>query len=644
MSRVLRSTFLSGLAVVGLSLTGCAPPIPLDLGAPGPSGSLSVEISGLPSGTGGRVRVMGPGGYSQSLAGSAQLSGLLVGAYRIIAEFVNTQDLTWIAQPSPDSVFIGAGATTTVSVSYTGRPLTTLNLRVLGTQLMQVTQSADGSVPMVAARDALLRVFVVADGPNGESPVVRVRLYSGGIPVDSVDVTRPTLGVPLSVDSTVLGGSWNALIPAGRMSAGLSYQVQLDPDDSISETNESDNRWPSTTGQQGIAVQGVPPLNVRFVPVRQSVNGLTGNISAANQAAFIETTRRIYPLSTVNVDLHALYTTHAPALDANDASGAWGQILNETSALQAAEGSSENYMSVVSTSYGSGIAGFGWVGAPAAVAWDKPGSAPGVIAHELGHNFGRFHAPCGSPSNPDLNFPYSGAFIGTWGIDLTALSLKAPTAIRDLMSYCHPEWISDYTYMGVLAFRGSSAGAQPGEPAPGLLVWGRILPDRLVLEPGFAVTAPARLPTRAGPNQLEGLDASSRRIFSLSFDGTVVEDVPGRDERQFAFVVPLSQADLGRIAGLRLVSNGMTALRVPAAGLRNALMDSTVSAALVGGELEVTWAREYPLAVIRDAGTGQILSLARDGSARVMAGAAGVRVDLSDGVSSAPGVTLRPAP
>ena len=166
-----------------------------------------------------------------------------------------------------------------------------------------------------------------------------------------------------------------------------------------------------------------------------------------------------------------------------------------------------------------------------------------------------------------------------------------------------------------------------------------------MLEPGFAVNAPAHLPTRAGPNRLDGLDNNGQRIFSFTFEGTAVQDVPSGDERQFAFVVPLSQTDLSRVASLKLVGSGMTALRVPAAGLRTGLMDSaSVSASLVDGETEVRWDPVYPLAVIRDAATGEILSLGRDGTARVPAGAAGVRVDLSDGVSSAPGITLHPAP
>ena len=42
----------------------------------------------------------------------------------------------------------------------------------------------------------------------------------------------------------------------------------------------------------------------------------------------------------------------------------------------------------------------------------------GSFAHELGHNFGRNHAPCGSPPNVDPAYPYPGADIGTLGCDI----------------------------------------------------------------------------------------------------------------------------------------------------------------------------------------------------------------------------------
>ena len=103
--------------------------------------------------------------------------------------------------------------------------------------------------------------------------------------------------------------------------------------------------------------------------------------------------------------------------------------------------------------------GYGYVPGRAAVGWDKLPSASGVAAHELGHNFGRSHAPCGGVASPDPNYPYAGGVTGQWGYDLVAGTLKPPTN-TDLMGYCGNTWISDYTYMGVH----EPARARPANP------------------------------------------------------------------------------------------------------------------------------------------------------------------------------------
>jgi hypothetical protein len=604
---------------------------------PSTSAKLDVQVSGLPAGTAARVTVSGPAGYSRLLAATTRLSGLEAGLYHVTPGYVNAQGQTWTGQSSPDSVILDAGDSMAVAVTYTGGPAVTLNLRIAGVQLIQSTQRADNSVPMVANRDALLRVFVTANSANTVAPPVRVRVFDGSTQVDSLDVAAPGTGVPQTVDTATLAASWNVLIPAARVVAGLAYQVEVDPRDAVAETDETDNQWPGGNARQSVATQVVPVFNLRFVPVKQSVNNLTGQANNANKDALAAMARQIFPLSAANISVRSVYTTSAAALDANDNSGAWGQILNETSALQAADGSPDEYVSIVATTYSSGIAGLGWIGAPAAVAWDKAGSAPGVIAHELGHNFGRLHAPCGNPSGPDASYPYAGAGIGTWGIDLPALSLKSPATLRDLMSYCHPEWISDYTYMAVLGFRGTGADLQPAAPAgPGLLIWGRIRNGMVVLEPSFMVNARPRLPTRRGPEQIEGLDAVGNRVFSFSFEGELVPDLPTGEQRQFAYVVPLPEADRARLASLRLISRGFTVLRAPTATLRasSAVSSPLVTATQVGGDTDVRWDRAWPMAIIRDAQTGEILSLAREGSSRVRATGAGVRVDLTDGVMS----------
>jgi hypothetical protein len=66
------------------------------------------------------------------------------------------------------------------------------------------------------------------------------------------------------------------------------------------------------------------------------------------------------------------------------------------------------------------------------------------MPHEVGHNHGRQHAPCGTSGDP--SYPYAGAAIGDWGYDLLQQKLYPPDSTKDLMSYCNPTWVSDYTY------------------------------------------------------------------------------------------------------------------------------------------------------------------------------------------------------
>jgi hypothetical protein len=67
--------------------------------------------------------------------------------------------------------------------------------------------------------------------------------------------------------------------------------------------------------------------------------------------------------------------------------------------------------------------------------------------HEVGHNHGREHAPCGTSG--DASFPHAGAKIGEWGYDLVKHGLKRPSDYVDVMSYCTPTWISDYNYEAI---------------------------------------------------------------------------------------------------------------------------------------------------------------------------------------------------
>ncbi len=88
-----------------------------------------------------------------------------------------------------------------------------------------------------------------------------------------------------------------------------------------------------------------------------------------------------------------------------------------------------------------------------APAWPDAGA---TIAHEMGHNLNRRHVDCGNPDNVDTGYPYPTDQIANvgpanhYGFDVRTLTVIAPDAARDIMSYCRPYWTSDYTWKALL--------------------------------------------------------------------------------------------------------------------------------------------------------------------------------------------------
>ena len=130
------------------------------------TGAISIAITGLPAQTAARVTLSGPSGYSHALSASANLPGLPPGTYQVTAQHVNAPGLIYSASVSSANVALLAGESAAVTVTYSGAAAPQLDLVINGTQLLQSAQRSDGSVPMVAGRDALLRVFVTANQAN----------------------------------------------------------------------------------------------------------------------------------------------------------------------------------------------------------------------------------------------------------------------------------------------------------------------------------------------------------------------------------------------------------------------------------------------------------------------------------------------
>jgi hypothetical protein len=601
------------------------------------TGSLAVTIAGLPNGVNGDVTVTGPNAYSEQLVGTDTLSGLAPGSYTATAAAVTSGGTRYTASPTA-GVLVAAADTASVTVTYGAAAGPSLNLRIDGWYLSQGVQTPAGDIPFVENRDGYLRVFVVANEANTAAPRVRVRLYQNGAITQTIMIPAPGASTPTSRDEGNLARSWNVKIPRALIGPGFAALADVDPTNAIPEKDENDNDYPAAGTPQGPAVRSVPIFGVRFVPVRQRVSGLQGDVSAGNRSQYLDLTRRMYPTAGTDGDVHAVYTTDTPdPLQPDDGNGAWPTILSEIDAMRVAEGTGRNYYGVVRIDYSFGIAGLGFIGLPTAMGYDEPADRGRVMAHELGHNWGRLHTPCGFPGDVDPDYPYPDGSIGVYGIDMLNEVVKPPT-VPDIMGYCGNPWTSDYTYQAVLAYRSAAQGslvrAASAAPRRCLLVWGRIVDGRPVLEPAFEIVTRPSLPKAAGAYAVEGLAADGARLFDLSFDAAPVAD-GRRDTRHFAFAVPLDDATAARLGSLRLSAPAGAAAALRASSPAAARVGNVVEARPAAGGVALRWdASAHPMIMVRDPDTGEVLSLARGGEAEVATSKSELDVIVSDRVGS----------
>ncbi len=529
----------------------------------------------------------------------------------------------------------------------------TLNLQIYTALVAQATQSLEGTVELVAGRDAVVRVFAMAnqafDPQSGPPLRVRLRLYHGAAEVATWLLDRPEFWntlLPATDREGNDGQTFNLPLPGALVVPGLRILAEIDPEGRYPEQNEADNRFPVTGSPREIPVRALPTFRIRFVPVFHAATGLQAQVSQSDLPFLMQHPWDYFPIASSDASVRGAYTFGGGALQADDANGAWKTLLTDLEALRALEGPPGTYYhGLVRLSYVAGIAGMAPrplspATAPRVTAGrDESVVAREVLSHELGHAFGRLHAPCGTSEGVDPFFPDRAARIGAMGYQVIGnmYSLRSPGTHRDVMGYCQPYWVSDFTWNEVLKWRAAAPGGAPAPAAgagsaDGLLVWGQVTPTGLVLEPAFRTRPTGEpLPSR-GAWMVEGFDANSEVLFQQPFEPVGFADTPAEGAAMFAMVVPAGAARLDRLVTLRVRGPGVQAERVASARPDT---EGPLLAPQLAGNRELAWdASRHPMALVRDAATGEVISFARGGRIGIPPGVNRVDAQFSDGVRS----------
>ena len=355
------------------------------------------------------------------------------------------------------------------------------NLRLQQVVFTQVTQDSAGSLPLVTGRPAAAKVLVTRSSESVEEVSVVLRLFRGGAQVHA-DTTR-TGGV-LGPAASLRAATAEFLVPAELVTPAVSWQVEVDPRQRAVDSVRSDNQLP--VGQpEALRTVDVPPLSLHFVPVILTQHdGARGDVSAANVEQYAQLARRMLPAASVRVSVGTPVVssvTFGTGASGGDESF-WRAVVNQVDQARNASGLTDAYwVGVVPLPAGFtrlSFSGYGYLPS-------RPGEIGGgarssavlainplftaqnaqmIVAHELGHNLGRAHAPgCNAGAPLDTLFPTSnGAILGvgsdvwSWAAGQTRGAVSFGPQTVDVMSYCDAGWIGAYTYEAMLRWRVAS--------------------------------------------------------------------------------------------------------------------------------------------------------------------------------------------
>jgi hypothetical protein len=443
--------------------------------------------------------------------------------------------------------------------------LVNTDLTINTLEITQAVQTATNSVPLVAGRATVLRIYPQTN-TAGPIPGVSVAVSAtrNGSPLAGSPVIAGPASVVVSPSRSDINSSFNVRLPSDWLSGVVTLQTTIDPANTIEEKDDTNNSSTTT-----LTFNTVPDLNVTVIPINHIIDV---QYTGPSQYSYIDAMLlKTYPVKAVHITHHINYNFDGTLIDLSG----WNALLDDVLNLHYAEHAPSNQfyygLIPVETSnghtwlmYGSGFQGNGEVGGRGAIGLASSSNYHidgGVLAaHEIGHNLARLHSPCGVTTGIDRSYPYSGGAIGQYGLDVTDLTQFKlyPNTTKDVMSYCQPAWVSDHTYQGMYNYLvGNSYRSvdQSQVMNDGLFI--RIRAGEkggYQLEPVYALDGTPEQLQNGSEFQVEFLDEAGNVVGKSPLPAPDTSDPPTSNR----LITTLVEKPHSPFAALRIVKNGVS--------------------------------------------------------------------------------------
>jgi hypothetical protein len=594
------------------------------------------------------------------------------------------------------------------------------NMRITGILVTQGVQQRDNSVLLIQGRRTFVRVFVRSDG--AAVPGVTAYLYgswSGGDggPLLPVNTGGATLTVQANPTQAAIDQSFLFELPWDWTTHGnLQLRAELNPFRMPIESVYTDN----SISIAPLVFQPSPRLEVQLVEVGYTIDGEDYYPNETHIEAIESYMRRLYPLASSpgrgswlanptpgfrpivqRINFGVLLGHYIKGKAGLFCVNHWGNLcgtfwtnlflanlrteqgLGEGTLMYGllSSGPKDSEGKVLYPIRGQALTGYQIASGNAA--------AFGTAAHEIAHMLGRQHPFKGSaldtpPNNVcgntaddgpiDFFYPYAKSRIGPGDGSIEGFDVGDPnrgigpavlpdSIWSDIISYCGPRWISDYTYKalyeaiphdGLPLSAGETAKVAGGAAITGdwLSVFGAIDTGRSatfgrVRHLSSVASIPARTP---GGYSIRLVDQASHTLVDYTFTPTPIHAHGANELMSFGQVVPFvaggRQVQLVSLADGRVLASQPISARSPVIGdVRLAAAPTPVT-----GTVNLSWAASDPdgdplsfdVLYSRDGGAsfqplqiGLMSASAAIDTLRLSGGQAIFRVIASDGVQTA---------